>query len=69
MQLELSHVLLQTSSLVGNNATGSSAGGQGLGGAVGLISSCPNSICKAASASLFNVSMAGNHASQVCSLL
>lgn len=57
--------MLQTSSLVGNNATGSSAGGQGLGGAVGLISSCPNSICKAASASLFNVSMAGNHASQV----
>ena len=55
---------LQGSSLVGNNATGSSAGGQGLGGAVGLVSSCPNSICKAASASLSNVSMAGNYASQ-----
>ena len=57
---------VQASSLVGNNATGSSTGGQGLGGALGLVSSCPNSICKAVSASLYNVSMASNFASQAC---
>ena len=55
---------MQESSFTGNKANAGSAGAMGLGGALGALSSCPNGICEPVSATLFNVSMAGNFAVQ-----